>query len=204
MDSDTDRDFEGKNSDAGSLLHLKLFLLVLSISDAHEEYLCCNDLLCCVSSLGFLGAVKWYKPGATQSEFEYDKAQCTAEAYQQFPVANVSNTIGQATTTPILTTCQSSYGSSYGTTNCTTTGGQYQPYDANTGGRGAAFKACMYGRGYTTEAPAASGRPPPVHLNPQRITLLSIRHLPGVKGGDVRQARHHGVHRGWRLRKAGD
>lgn len=140
-------------------------------------------VLCLITLLSGC-AVKWYKPGATQSEFEYDKAQCTAEAYQQFPVANVSNTIGQATTTPILTTCQSSYGGSYGTTNCMTTGGQYRPaptitYDANTGGRGAVFKACMYGRGYTTEAPAAipptAARPPQSTENYPPIDTTSAR-----------------------------
>ncbi|CAG2155364.1 hypothetical protein LMG26411_04910 [Cupriavidus numazuensis] len=69
----------------------------------------------------------WYKEGATQNEFEHDKAQCTADAYRQFPVSNVSTPIGQAITTPMLTTCQSINSGSYGTTNCTTTGGYVQP-----------------------------------------------------------------------------
>jgi len=113
-------------------------------------------VLLCLTLTALLSgcSTTWYKEGATQSEFEHDKAQCTADAYQQFPVSNVSNAIGQPTTTPMLTTCQSSYGA----TSCMTTGGQVQPaptitYDANGGARGAAFKACMYERGYSTEAP---------------------------------------------------
>jgi len=116
-------------------------------------------LLLCLSLTALLSgcATTWYKEGATQSDFEHDKALCTVNAYRRFPVSNVSTAVGQATTTPILTSCQNSFG----TTNCTTTGGQVQPAptitrDANAGARGAAFDACMYEQGYSTVAPAAA------------------------------------------------
>ncbi len=104
------------------------------------------------------GCTTWYKPGATQQDFDQDKAACVAASYVEFPVATTTIRTGAGYTTPVQTNCQSfSYGNN-SQMNCTSTGGEYRPpptlfMDQNIGARNAAFRSCMYGRGYTTQRP---------------------------------------------------
>lgn len=94
----------------------------------------------------------WYKPGATNNEFNLDKDACNAFAYSQAPINNVKIPIGQSYTTQSTTNC-SQY---YNQINCTTNPGQYVAaptftLDQNEGARTTAFKRCMHYRGWSEQ-----------------------------------------------------
>ncbi len=110
----------------------------------------------------------WYKPGATQTEFNSDDTYCRTVAFSYAP-PNISQVeIGNGYVEPAMTNCNGSimgsndgYGGVYGTTtnNCTTTGGRYVPppkisVDNNSQARKAAYTSCLYNKGWTTVKPA--------------------------------------------------
>ena len=95
----------------------------------------------------------WHKPGITNPDAERDKAECTASAYQQFPVAN-SPPPQTSSGLPAQVNC-TTYGN---TTSCTTLSSSslaIQPIDVyqdqNIPPRQSAIKACMYRLGYTLQ-----------------------------------------------------
>jgi hypothetical protein len=96
----------------------------------------------------------WYKPGATRSGFEVDKADCLSQAYGQVPYAPAT------TIEPGYASC-----TQY---SCFSVGGGPVSYDANAGARLDVAKGCLYGKGYElvtrkqAEAMrAAASAPPP-------------------------------------------
>ena len=100
------------------------------------------------------GCATYYKPGGTQQGFDQDKASCIAASYQQFPTATVGVQSGTGYNTPVQTSCQTWNNQ----TNCTSTGGEYKAppivyQDQNMQPRNAAFRSCMYQRGYSTQKP---------------------------------------------------
>src|SRR5687767_3496156 len=89
----------------------------------------------------------WFKPGATQQDFDADRVACTDAAYRAAPVS-YSETRTTLAGQPSFTNCTGGGGS----VNCVTTGGGPGPTvafstDQNSGARTAALNACMYQRG---------------------------------------------------------
>ena len=79
---------------------------------------------------------------------ESDYYQCQAQASMAYPVAMVTTKVGSGYTSPVNTTCSNSFG----TVQCTSTGGNYTPpaeisSDANANRRLAHFGRCMLDRG---------------------------------------------------------
>lgn len=87
----------------------------------------------------------WYKPNASQSDFEQDRYTCLQESAQAFPVILQEITLKEGYYSPSQTSC---FTNMYGHTNCTTYPGKYNPpetilIDANKGNRNSAFTTCM-------------------------------------------------------------
>ncbi len=86
----------------------------------------------------------WYKPGASQQDFNVDRQECLAQAYREAPTATVAVPITPGSNQPIYTNCAGGYNSM----SCTTTGGGYTPpahiyVDQNSSARDAIFKDCL-------------------------------------------------------------
>lgn len=111
-------------------------------------------VLLVLAGTGCAGPTFWVKQGVTNAEAERDKAECVSAAYQQFPVA-IPQPTQPVVSGPTQINC-STYGS---TTNCTSySSGSFavQPpdfyQDQNMVPRQAAFRGCMYGRGYVLQS----------------------------------------------------
>jgi hypothetical protein len=97
------------------------------------------------------GCVTWSKTGATQQDFDVDKAACESQAYSVAPSAVTGVRVGSGYNQPTYTNC-TGYEN---TVNCTTTGGGYIPppviyIDQNVNARNSAFANCMYKNGWST------------------------------------------------------
>ena len=133
-----------------------------------------RKLLSLLILLSLIGCVRYYKPGAGQAEFNADSAFCEMNAYKFAPPAVERVVIRGAYREPTQTNCSgninmqengtASRGTYYGNTNgtitnnCTTTGGNYVPpatvdIDNNQSARNAAYRNCLYQRGWSTVKP---------------------------------------------------
>jgi hypothetical protein len=130
-----------------------------------------KKLLSLLILLSLVGCVRYYKPGAGQAEFNADSAFCEMNAYKFAPPAVERLVIRGAYQEPTQTNClgninmqengTASRGTYYGNTNgtitnnCTTTGGNYVPpatvdIDNNQSARNAAYKNCLFQKGWST------------------------------------------------------
>lgn len=93
----------------------------------------------------------WERPGSTAADFERDKAQCLAQAYQQYPESRTAYQSGPGYQEPDQTTCYD-MGSQI---QCRTQRGQYTPPpvmytpDSNIYVRQIAVENCFYEHGWT-------------------------------------------------------
>lgn len=131
-------------------------------------------LLLLLILLSLIGCVRYYKPGAGQAEFNADSAFCEMNAYKFAPPAVARVVIREGYRESTHTNCLGninmqengtvSRGTYYGNTNgtitnnCTTTGGEYVPpatvdIDNNQSARNAAYKNCLYQKGWSTVKP---------------------------------------------------
>jgi hypothetical protein len=134
-----------------------------------------KKLLSLLILLSLTGCVRYYKPGAGQAEFNADSAFCEMNAYKFAPPAVERVVIRGAYQEPTQTNCSgninmqengtASRGTYYGNTNgtitnnCITTGGKYVPpatvdIDNNQSARNAAYKNCLFQKGWSTVKPA--------------------------------------------------
>jgi len=100
----------------------------------------------CIIAITLCGcATKWYKPGATESDFYNDKTFCVNIANNMWPI-NIAP-LGAGYTTPVRTNCYRT--GNY--INCQQSGGQYMApatIDTNIVARDIEVKQCLRARGY--------------------------------------------------------
>ena len=109
---------------------------------------------------------------------EIDYHQCQAQASMAYPVAVVTTRVGSGYTSPVNTTCSNSFG----TVQCTSTGGNYTPpaeisSDANAQRRLAHFGRCMIERGNQL-VPKDDYTPPPIVQQPAKDKDCKDRFSP--------------------------
>ena len=109
---------------------------------------------------------------------ESDYYQCQAQASMAYPVAMVTTRVGSGYTSPVNTTCSNSFG----TVQCTSTGGNYTPpaeisSDANANRRLAHFGRCMLDRG-NTYVSKDEYIPPPIVQKPTKDKDCKDRFSP--------------------------
>ena len=115
---------------------------------------------------------------------EIDYHQCQAQASMAYPVAVVTTRVGSGYTSPVNTTCSNSFG----TVQCTSTGGNYTPpaeisSDANANRRLAHFGRCMLERGnkYVSKDEAANYVTPSRTLPPTSKDSCKEEYRPPYK-----------------------
>lgn len=121
--------------------------------------------LCVLLLLSGCAQYRWFKPGATQSDFNVDSYECQVQAAAVYPTHVVSQQITPTYVNPSTTNCHTT-GYVYGraSVHCTTTPGAVVPgvvstIDVNARNRDQIKKNCMVARGWELREVDDSGAP---------------------------------------------